>query len=586
MNYRIVILVLLLILNAAHAARFALLVGNGSGGPDVSKLRYVKNDLTSLATILTDYCGFDKERIILLQDKSPDDLYSALANLRTQLPSSEDNLLLFYYTGHADQNYLKMGTDRFPLQSLKDNFTSFPASIRIGVFDACQSGSFTRLKGGSLSEPFLFKDDGKIKGQVILSSSSATENAQESDLLGNSVFTFHLVNALRGSADLSADRKVTLAEAYQYSYNHTVSSTAKSWGGTQHPGYQFQIQGEGDIVLADLNIRSLGILLQNGLSGDITIQDENGNIVADLSKVKTSAMMIALDPGTYFVYKSEDGKKWKSQVKVGPLSIVQLTETNFEKIAAQESRRKGTRPRYTSIGFGFTGGYRRIVMKNLDEQMSDRFSGYRMFGISPVFNYPYDAFSWGITSEVALRGRYLLSLAFTTADFKNNQTQSGKMANDINGTQSGVRLSIERSLSISILDIGAGYRISGGIARGLSFSAGLSIINVDHIIKSSFVDSLFDLTTHSEFKDKGTKLLPFVTAAYNYPLCCFALLGVQARYRYQNHAKQFQEFWPATFHSESLPDNTLSDEGFSYNLSGIEVSVHLLFTIRLREITK
>ena len=227
-----------------------------------------------------------------------------LSEVSAGMVKTKNNMLLFYYSGHADQASLKMGGHDIRSMSLKEKLTSFPSDIRIGIFDACQSGSFTRIKGGTLDEPFLFRDDGKTKGQVILCSSSINENAQESDVYGNSIFTFHFVNALRGSGDVSGDGKVTLSEAYQYAYNHTLSSTAGSSGGIQHPSYQFRIQGEGDIVLADLNIRSCGIMLDADLTGNVTIFNEKSSVVADFEKERNSAIMIALNPGTYRVIKT------------------------------------------------------------------------------------------------------------------------------------------------------------------------------------------------------------------------------------------------------------------------------------------
>jgi hypothetical protein len=566
-----------------EAARFALLVGNSRGGADVSELRYVENDLLSLRTILKEYCGFDNQHMVLLQDKSPQDLEAALTDLKGKLPLTEDNLLLFYYSGHADQSSLKMGGEKFPLQSLKDRFSAFPVPIRIGVFDACQSGSFTRLKGGALSEPFLFKEDSKIKGQVILSSSSATENAQESDLLKNSVFTFHLVNALRGSADMSGDRKVTLAEAYQYSYNHTVSSTASTWGGTQHPSYQFQIQGEGDIVLADLNIRSQGILLQGGLSGTITIQDEKGNVVADLDKDRQSTVMIALDPGAYNVFRNEDGRMWRSEVMVASVTV-QLGENDFTLTKSQQSRKKGTLPRYTSLNFGVSGGVRRMVMKDLDEQMMDRFSGYRMFGMYPVCNFPYESFSGGIVGEFVIRGNYLVTLSYEKSKWEENQSLKGGRSIGDNKSSTGVSLILKRSLELSTFDIGTGYRMSRGMLRGLSGTAGLSFVGGDFTVATDFKDSLFDVTEKKEFKDEGVKIIPYAALAYLYQFTPFLALGAQARFRYQKRPESF--YYGMTLPQFTTPGNpeSIDDEEFRYQFRGVEFHINLLFTLRIREV--
>jgi uncharacterized caspase-like protein len=274
---------------AVQADRYALLVGNNTAaGGNFAELKYVKNDIAALRSILTDFCGFDKSRIVTLYNSTPEELDRSLKAFTDSMAGTSGNMFLFYYSGHADQTALKMGDAHYRLDMLKSKLSTFPSDIRIGMFDACQSGAFTRIKGGKLDEPFLFRDDGRTKGQVILCSSSLNENAQESDVLGNSVFTFHIVNALRGSGDQSGDGRVTLSEAYHYAYNHTLSTTAGSQGGVQHPSFQFRIQGEGDIVLADLNITTRGILLGPDLSGAITITGPGNTVVADWSRKKTA----------------------------------------------------------------------------------------------------------------------------------------------------------------------------------------------------------------------------------------------------------------------------------------------------------
>jgi hypothetical protein len=566
-----------------EAARFAVLVGNSNGGSDVSELRYVKNDITSLSTILKEFCGFDSDHTILLQDRSPVELESALTDLKKKLPLSEDNLLLFYYTGHADQEYLKMGNSRYSLQSLKENFSSFPVAIRIGVFDACQSGSFTRLKGGSLSDPFLFKEDSKIKGQVILSSSSATENAQESDVLKNSVFTFHFVNALRGSADMSGDRKVTLSEAYQYAYNHTVSSTASTWGGTQHPGYQFQIQGEGDIVLADLNIRSLGILLKSGISGDITIENENGNVVADLDKERMSTIMIALDPGIYMIYKNEDGNMWRSKVNVTS-AIVPLETDDFEKTTMLHSRKKGTTPRYTNLKFGIAGGARRMVMKDLDKQTLERFSPYSMFGMNPQCNFRYETYSAGVMFEYAQHENYLFVLSYEKSKWKEHNSYTGRSVVDGNKSSGGVSLQFDRTFNMGTFDIGTGYRWSKGVLKGFAGNVGFSFIGATYSISSRFTDSLFDVTEQRNFSDDGIKVVPFAAISYLYQITPVLAVGTQARFWYQGESKSFTDIGYGDVFYYNYNKNVMNDKDFKYNFRSAELHLNLIVTFRLKEV--
>ena len=60
-----------------------------------------------------------------------------------------------------------------------------------------------------------------------MASSSATELSQESDQLASSYFTHHLLLALRGAGDANQDGKVSLDEAYRYTYNRTLAGTRR-----------------------------------------------------------------------------------------------------------------------------------------------------------------------------------------------------------------------------------------------------------------------------------------------------------------------------------------------------------------------
>ena len=71
-------------------------------------------------------------------------------------------------------------------------------------------------------------------GQVLITASSASEDAQESDAIQGSFFTHFLTSGLRGAADRDNDGKVTLGEAYEFAYAHTVSNTV----GTHAPSNQ------------------------------------------------------------------------------------------------------------------------------------------------------------------------------------------------------------------------------------------------------------------------------------------------------------------------------------------------------------
>src|SRR4029450_1116056 len=89
--------------------------------------------------------------------------------------------IVVYYSGHADEQGLLIGDDRYSYRTLRDRLDQIPADVRIAVLDACASGAFTRVKRGRTRPAFLVDESADMRGHAFLTSSAATEAAQESD---------------------------------------------------------------------------------------------------------------------------------------------------------------------------------------------------------------------------------------------------------------------------------------------------------------------------------------------------------------------------------------------------------------------
>ena len=98
--------------------------------------------------------------------------------------------------GHADEQGLLLGDDRYSYRTLRDRLDQIPADVRIAVLDACASGAFTRIKGGKARPAFLVDASANMRGHAFLTSSAATEAAQESDRIRASYFTHYLVSGV------------------------------------------------------------------------------------------------------------------------------------------------------------------------------------------------------------------------------------------------------------------------------------------------------------------------------------------------------------------------------------------------------
>lgn len=293
----------LCVVQDADALRYALLIGQNKGGKELPELKYAQKDAERLSELLIDIGGFDKSNVITICGADSSDLdngFSEIKNIIQNDNGRQNSLFLFYYSGHANEKSLLLEKTMFPLEKIENRLQTVPSAIKIGIFDACQSGVVTAFKGGSRAEPFFFKEQQKTKGKVIIASSSANERAQESEALKGSIFSFHWMNGLRGSADLSSDKKVTLNEAYQYAYRKTVETSALTSGVVQHPEYRFNIKGRGDIVLSNLQDKSGGLFLDSYSYGKFLILSQNYmDVYADFYKDKGKTHFISLGSGTY-----------------------------------------------------------------------------------------------------------------------------------------------------------------------------------------------------------------------------------------------------------------------------------------------
>ena len=255
---------------AAQAAvsRHALLVAATDGGLDLERLQYSERDARSMAQTLEDLGGFEPEDIVVLVDPTRAELESALEQAQAT-SSAEEDLFLFYYSGHADASGLRLGDEGFSFAQLKEEITAVEAELTLGILDACRSGAITQIKGAAMVDPFLGTELAS-SGEVWITASSQDERAQESDRIQGSFFTHHLVSGLRGAAD-TGDGVVTLSEAYSYAYTHTVEQTQRTFAGPQTPMYDYKLSGSGDLRLTHLSDASSQLVLAPGFGGRILI---------------------------------------------------------------------------------------------------------------------------------------------------------------------------------------------------------------------------------------------------------------------------------------------------------------------------
>jgi hypothetical protein len=374
-----VLVVLAAILSIAPPARaeglhrFAVVVGNDTGGSDTRPLLYARADARKVHDILTRLGGVAASDAQLLLDGSAQDLLAALAQTERRAADArargERTALVLYYSGHAKDGALRLGDTRLPLDSLRARIAASPVDVRIAILDSCRSGELTRTKGARRAPAFQIQAEGPrdAKGLVILTSSSSDEDSQESDLVGGSYFSHHLASGLLGGADRSGDGRVTLFEAYAYAYDRTVADTAETAAGPQHPTFSYDLAGNGDLVLTDVAARREGIYLPREAPGGVYyLVDRQGFVAAEIVK-NEGDRRIALPPGRYRVKRRLADRLRVGEIDVSAGQMITLDEGHLRDAPFSDDPVKGAM-RVDTIGqigvsrwsLGLGGGYQAV----------------------------------------------------------------------------------------------------------------------------------------------------------------------------------------------------------------------------------
>lgn len=337
--------------------RFAFVVGANDGGNGRAMLRFANQDAESFVVVLNELGGVASGDTVLVRDATKKTINQGLEKLKAQLLHSvskgERQEVVFYYSGHADDEGLRLKQEVLPYKELKDMITALPVDVQILVIDSCASGQLAMSKGGLRKPAFLMDASSKTRGHAIITSSSSDEAAQESANIRGSIFTHYFISGLRGAADSNTDRKVTLSEAYQYAYAETLARTEKTMSGAQHPAYDFKLAGTGDLTLTDLRQSSAILTLPSQSSGRYFIRNKDGELAAELNKPAGRPVELGLEPGTYSIGLDKEKKYFEGSFALkanGRIDVSQITLTQTEGEVNQTRGKKEYRIVPATIG--------------------------------------------------------------------------------------------------------------------------------------------------------------------------------------------------------------------------------------------
>ena len=335
---------------AASVERYAVIIGNNRGDADEPELRFAEADAMRVHGVLRDVAGFQPDRMVLLRGEPAPVVERTLIGMNDRIRSAQSRagvqvMLFVYFSGHADAQALHLRKTALELSLLEQLVRSSAAAFRVLVVDACRSGSLTRVKGGFAAPGFDIKIDEALSGEgtVFLTSSSANEDAQESDALGGSFFTHYFASGLLGPADQDRDSRITLDEAYRYAHENTLRASSRTLAGVQHPTFRYDLRGQGRLVLsepfADRANRSV-LSFPPGRQYLVFAGDDGGPVEGEIGTHDT-VRVLSVRPGKHYVRGRGSAFLLEGSIDVAPAERLLLDDARLHRVDYARLARKG-----------------------------------------------------------------------------------------------------------------------------------------------------------------------------------------------------------------------------------------------------
>lgn len=132
-----------------------------------------------------------------------------------------------------EQSVVKHGISREALQRF---LAMIPANKAVILLDTCNAGAFTTVSSRGLNEKAAISKLTRATGRAIIMASTSTQEAYEG-YKGHGVFTWTLIEALKGQADQQGDRDgiITVNELAEFVMEEVPKITMEKWQYEQFP---------------------------------------------------------------------------------------------------------------------------------------------------------------------------------------------------------------------------------------------------------------------------------------------------------------------------------------------------------------
>lgn len=272
------------VITTAYAESWAIVVGINDY-LKWPKLQYAVRDAAAVRQMLVDKFGFAAERVISLSngEATRNGILAAFHDKLAHGGVKKNDRVFVFFAGHGatrklssgrDLGYLvpvdsdpaQFATDAIPMTEIQNIAESLTAKHVLFVMDACYSG--LGLTRGANPGAFA-RENAKRIGRQMLTAGGADQLVADGGPNGHSIFTWTLLQALAGKADLNGDRLITGTElaAYIAPAVAGVSQQTPAFGslpGSEGGEFVFELPGETEFLAAGATQLSSEAIALNG----------------------------------------------------------------------------------------------------------------------------------------------------------------------------------------------------------------------------------------------------------------------------------------------------------------------------------
>lgn len=276
------------------------------------KLNYCVNDADSLEKALLVQNGSLYNRVVVesLRDKdvTKQNLVKKFNDLSNKV--SPDDVFVFFISGHGttynDGDYYfipydylgtradSLVTDAVSKNDLLKNLSLVKAKKSLVLLDTCSSGAFASDKGQrGMTEKTAIDRLANATGQAVIAACSDNQFAMEG-YNGHGLFTYVLLDAMKGGADRNNDGFISMQELSSYIGGEVISRSEQKWGYAQVP-YSSLTASEFPLFSVSGNSASLSASYSNGNSNIIQLNGLNASTKDKITTISGKGLNYSFD---------------------------------------------------------------------------------------------------------------------------------------------------------------------------------------------------------------------------------------------------------------------------------------------------